>query len=71
MHFMFLSQKSIQLTYELSLPLICNFSNQIYLLILIWEHHTIINCPWEHHTTKLMQNDAHNNKLVVNIIFFS
>ena len=25
MHFMFLSQKSIQLTYKLSLPFICNF----------------------------------------------
>ena len=36
MHFMFLSQKSIQLTYKLSLPLICNFSNQNYLPILIW-----------------------------------
>jgi hypothetical protein len=72
MHFMFLSQKNIQLTYKLSLPLICNFSNQIYLLILIWDHHTIINGPWEHHTTKPMQNDAtHNNQLVVTVSFFS
>ena len=46
MHFTFLSQKSIQLTYKLSLPLICNFSKQIYLLILIWEHSTIFIGPW-------------------------
>ena len=65
-------QKTIHLTYKLSLPLICNFSNQIYLLILIWDHHTIINGPWEHNTTKPMQNDAtHNNQLVVTVSFFS
>ena len=71
MHFMFLSQKNIQLIYKLSLPLICNFSNQIYLLILIWEPHTIINGPWEYHTTKQMHNyAAHNNQVVVTVSFF-
>ena len=28
-----------------------SFSNQIYLLILIWEHSTIFIGPWEYHTT--------------------
>ena len=28
------------------------FTHQIYLLMLIWEHHITINCQWDYHTTK-------------------
>ncbi len=43
MHFMFSSQKCIQLTYKSSLLSICNFSHHMYLLIKICKHHTTIN----------------------------
>ncbi len=71
MHFMFLSQKSIQLTYKLSLPLICTLFKSIFLLILfgnIAQYYLVHGNT----TQKLMQNYvAHNNPVAVTVSFFS
>ena len=71
MHFTFLSQKSIQLTNKLSLPLICTlFKSNLFTGFNLGTSHNI-HWSMEIPHNKLMQNYvAHNNQLAVTVSFF-
>ena len=71
MHFTFLSQKSIQLTYKLSLPLICTlFKSNLFTNFNLGTSHNIHWSMGIPHNKLMLNYVAHNNQLAVAVSFF-